>query len=183
MKSALLVIDIQKDYFPGGKMELKGSAEASLYAKQLLSRFRERNMQVVHVQHISNRPGASFFLPGTEGVCIHENVSPLDGETVIQKHFPNSFRDTALLEYLAKEGVTHLVISGMMTHMCVDATTRAAFDYGFECTVVSNACATKDLTFEGKLLPAEHVHTAFLAALNAVYARIIRAEDFVASTR
>ena len=120
-----------------------------------------------------------FFIPGPKGIEFHENVEPLQAETVVQKNYPNSFRNTSLLEYLEKESIKHLVIAGMMTHMCVDATTRAAFDYGFKCTVVTDACATKSLSFEDKIIPAAHVHGAFLAALNNVYAQVITTRDFL----
>jgi nicotinamidase-related amidase len=172
MKKALLLIDIQNDYFPKGAMELEGSTEAGRRAGAMLKRFRDDNLLVVHIQHISIRPGATFFLPDTEGVLFHETVRLMPGETVIQKYYPNSFRGTMLLDHLKKEQVGHLTIGGMMTHMCVDATVRAAFDHGFACTVLHDACATRALTFGEQTIPAAHVHGAFLAALDAVYARI-----------
>jgi nicotinamidase-related amidase len=183
MTTALLIIDIQNDYFPGGKMEVEGSVEASLRAKQLLAAFREAKMPIIHVQHISAYPGATFFLPETEGVRINDNVAPLSGETVIQKNFPNSFRNTPLLEELKKQDVQHVVIGGMMTHMCVDATARAAFDYGLQCTVVSDACATRTLAFGELVVPAGQVHAAFLAALKGIYAKVVTAEDLIVSLR
>jgi nicotinamidase-related amidase len=179
--AALLLIDIQNDYFPGGKMELEGSFQASSCAQRLLSFFREGKIPVVHIQHISVRPGATFFLPGTEGVKIHPSVAPSPDEIIIQKNYPNSFRDTPLFEYLKKAGVTHVVICGMMTQMCVDATTRAAFDHGLQCTVVSDACAARAVTFGDKVIPVEHVHGAFLAALSAVYARVVTTEGFISN--
>lgn len=160
-------------------MELDGSVEASLQAKTLLSVFREKGLPLIHVQHVSLRPGATFFIPDTKGIEFHQNVAPLQEEIVIQKNYPNSFRETSLLEYLEKESIKHLIITGMMMHMCVDATTRAAFDYGFKCTVVWDACATKSLSFEDKVIPAAHVHGAFLAALNNVYADVITTRDFL----
>ncbi len=181
MNTALILIDIQNDYFPGGKMELEGSIEASLGAKTLLSAFREKGLPLIHIQHVSVRPGATFFIPDTKGVKFYENVEPRRHETVIQKIYPNSFRNTSLLECLEKESIKHLVITGMMTHMCVDATTRAAFDYGFKCTVVWDACATKSLSFDDRIIPATHVHGAFLAALNNVYAQVITTGDFLSS--
>ncbi len=181
MNSALLVIDIQNDYFPGGKMEVEGSTEASLRAKDLMKLFRERTMPIIHVQHVSTRPGAGFLVAGTPGVEIHENVAPLQGEAVIQKNFPNGFRNTPLLERLRNEGIEHVVIVGMMTHMCVDATTRAAFDFGLRCTVVSDACATRTLNFKGKVVPAEQVHAAFLAALNGVYAKVVSTDELLST--
>jgi len=178
MTAALLLIDFQNDYFPGGAMEVEGSVEASLCAGRLLARFRQEEMPVVHIRHLSIRPGASFLLPETRGAEIHENVKPLEREPIIEKHFPNSFRDTLLLERLVNNGIGRLVIAGMMTHMCVDATTRASFDHGFACTVVADACATRALTFEQTTVPAQHVHAAFLAALKGVYAKVISAEAF-----
>ena len=172
MTPALIIIDIQNDYFLGGKMELEGSPEASVQAARLLEGFRTKGLPLVHIQHVSDRPGASFFLPGTEGVDIHVNVAPRAGETVLQKNFPNSFRGTRLLEHLRGLGADHLVVAGMMTHMCVDATTRAAFDLGFSCSLAHDACATRALAFGGHRVPAVQVHTAFMAALGGVYAKV-----------
>jgi nicotinamidase-related amidase len=183
MKVALLLIDIQNDYFPGGRMELEGSAEAGSQAKKLLAFFREKKLPIIHIQHLSIRPGSTFFLPGTDGVKVNDSVAPLPNETVVQKNFPNSFRNTVLLDLLKKEGVTHVVIAGMMTHMCVDATTRAAFDNGFECWVVRDACATRSLKFGDKSIPADHVHGAFLAALGSVYARVVSVDEFISNNR
>jgi nicotinamidase-related amidase len=180
MKTALVLVDIQNDYFPGGRMELEGSIEAGQQARQLLFAFRQRRLPLVHVQHVSTRPGATFFLPDTDGVKTHENVQPLDHELIIQKHYPNSFRDTGLLAHLHDEQITRLVICGMMTHMCIDATTRAAFDYGFECLVAEDACATRSLIHRDQSIPARQVHLSFLAALNAVYAKVLTTEEIVA---
>ena len=179
MNTALLLIDIQNDYFPGGKMELEGSIQAAACAKRLLTFFRERKMPAVHIQHISLRPEATFFLPETEGVKIRADVAPTPDEEVVRKHYPNSFRETPLLDILKRMGANEVVICGMMTHMCVDATTRAAFDYGFSCTVISDACATRALNFADEIIPAAHVHGALLAALGAVYAKIVTTDDFI----
>ncbi len=183
MKTALLIIDIQNDYFPGGKNELVGSLDASQQARKLLECFRQnkslREDKVIFIQHISTRPGAAFFLPGTSGAEIYTGLQPLEGETVIQKHYPNSFRETPLLERLRQEAVSRLIICGMMTHMCVDATTRAAFDHGFDCTIAGDACATKDLQFQGQKVPAEYVHFAFLAALNGTYGNVLKADEII----
>lgn len=172
MTQALLIIDIQNDYFSGGAMELEGSPDAAERAATLLQKFRQKKLSVIHIQHISLRPGATFFLPNTTGVQIHEKVLPDDGETVIQKHYPNSFRETGLLEHLRDNGITQLIIAGMMTQMCVDSTTRAAADLGFQCTLAHDACATRALTFGDVTVSAQNVHTAFLAALNGLFAKV-----------
>jgi nicotinamidase-related amidase len=111
---------------------------------------------------------------------IHENIRPLPGETIFQKHYPNSFRDTPLLEHLRGLGIERLVICGMMTHMCVDSTVRAAFDYGFACWLAQDACATRALTLAGRTIPAEYVHLSFLAALNGRYSQVLTVDEIVA---
>jgi nicotinamidase-related amidase len=179
-RKALLIIDIQNDYFPGGRMELEGSAPAGLRAGELLAAFRDRRRPVIHIQHISVRPGATYFLPDTDGASIHASVAPAAGETVIQKNFPNAFRETRLLDHLRQAGIQELVIAGMMTHMCVDATTRAAADLGFPCFLAHDACATRSLSFGGTKVPAEHVHASFLSALGAAYATVKSAGELVA---
>ena len=178
-KKALIIIDIQNDYFEGGANTLSGSWEASLNAKVLLNDFRKKSLPIVHIQHFSTSPSATFFIPDTNGVEIHENVKPIKGEKVIAKNYPNSFRETELLEYLKSNNITELVICGMMTHMCVDATTRAAKDFGFSCTVIGDACATRDLEVQGEEVVASEVQKAFLAALNYFYSKVINTKDYM----
>lgn len=180
MNKALLLIDIQKEYFENGALELVNPIAASENDKKLLEYFRKQNGTIIHVQHISGE-GIPIFVPGTKGVEIHENVKPLEGEKVIIKQFPNSFRATDLLEYLYSKEITHLIIAGMMTHMCIDAGTRAAVDFGFECTVIGDACATMNLQINGNDVKAEDVHNSFLAALEFFYAKITTTEDYLLS--
>ena len=177
MNQALVIVDIQNDYFPGGKMELVGSDAAAGEAARLLRAFRERGAPVFHIQHVSTRPGATFFLPDTEGARIHASVAPLASETVITKHFPNSFRETRLLEALRAAKIERLAIAGMMTHMCIDATTRAAADLGFQCELAHDACATRDLSFGGSKVAAKDVHTAFIASLNGAFAKVLASKE------
>ena len=171
MSSALIVVDIQNDYFPGGAMELVGSEEAAKVAASIKADFKAKNLPVVMIQHIATKPGATFFLPGTNGVEIHESVA-LDADDIhVIKHFPNSFRETNLLEKLHELQVSELTIIGMMTHMCIDTTVRAANDLGFKVTVYANACATRDLTYE-RTVAAADVHAAYLAALDGSFAEV-----------
>jgi len=176
---ALLIIDIQNDYFEGGKNTLKNSLEASERAKKILEKFRNEKLPVIHIQHVSSRPNATFFLPNTQGVKIHPNVQPLEGETIITKNVPNSFINTDLQDTLKKLKVDELIICGMMTHMCVDATTRAAKDLGYTCILIGDACATCDLEINGEKIQAKQVQNSFLAALSYYYATVITAKEFV----
>ena len=142
-------------------------------------KFRKEKLPVIHIQHQSTRPEATFFIPETQGVEIHENVKPIAGEKIIVKHFPNSFRETELITTLEEMGVKKLVICGMMTHMCVDATTRAAKDFGLECIVIGDACATKDLEINGEQVKAKEVQKSFLAAFNYFYSEVLTTEKFL----
>jgi nicotinamidase-related amidase len=175
--TALLIIDIQNDYFPGGAMELEGADAAGANAGAALEKFRKNGDPVIHVRHLSVRPGSTFFLPGTRGAEIHPSVSPRDVETVIEKNFPNSFRGTKLEQTLKDSGVKNLVVAGMMTHMCVDATVRHAADLGYKITLLGDACATRAQSYAGEQVPARQVHAAFLAALNGFYAKVVPSHE------
>ena len=177
--TALILVDIQNDYFPGGKMALEGMDAASMNASRLLRRFREKSRPVFHIRHLATRPGATFFLPDTPGSEIHPSVAPVADETLIVKHFPNSFRETSLLDQLKKAGTASVAVCGAMSHMCIDATVRAACDLGFQCLVAHDACATRALTFGQETAPAAHVHAAIMAALSAAYAQVLSTEELI----
>ena len=179
MKTALLLIDIQNDYFEQGTMTLVGAEKAAANAGLILDRTRADGLPVIHIQHIATRPTATFFLPDTAGAQIHAAVKPLPSEKVVVKHYPNSFRETELLEYLKTNEIENLVVCGMMTHMCVDATVRAAKDYGYNCTLIGDACATKNLEINGETVKAKDVHNSFLAALEYYYADVKTTEEYL----
>ena len=179
MNTGLILVDIQNDYFAGGHMELEGMAAAGENAGQLLAVFRDKQWPTFHIQHLSTYEGATFFLPDTKGAEIHSSVKPHPDDPVIQKHYPNSFRETPLLDELRSSGVENVVICGAMSHMCIDATTRAAADFGFGCTVVHDACATRNLDFGEKRILAQDVHASFMAALGSAYAKVLGSQEFI----
>lgn len=179
MTQALILVDIQNDYFASGALPLVAMDAAAAHAARALDHFRQRDLPCFHIQHLSTRPGATFFLPGTDGVEIHSSVAPRDGEPIFQKDFPNAFRGTSLLDALGDAGVEEITLCGAMTHMCIDATTRAAFDHGFTCRVAHDACATHDLSHLETTIPAAQVHAAFMAALAVPYARIASTDALI----
>lgn len=148
-------------------------------ASQLLALFRKRNLPLVHVQHQSVRPNATFFIPGSKGAEIHASVFPKKEETIVQKNFPNSFRQTNLEEILQSKSINHLVICGAMSHMCIDTTTRAASDMGFQITLIHDACASRNLIFNEEVVEASKVHASYMAALNGSFARVISTSEFL----
>jgi nicotinamidase-related amidase len=180
MARALVVIDIQKDYFPGGRMELVGSEEAGRQARVLLDAFRSSGEPLFHVQHRFEGDDAPFFAPGTEGAEIHPEVAPAEGERVIVKHHANAFKDTPLEAELREAGVDEVVLCGMMTSMCVDASARAAADLGLRTTIAGDACAAPDLRAGDEVIPGATVHKAFLSALGSLVADVRDTDAVVA---
>jgi nicotinamidase-related amidase len=180
MSTALIIVDIQNDYFPGGRMTLQGIDRAAENAAKLLEHFRSTGRPTFHIQHTWDDPSAPFFVAGTPGAEIHESVAPRPGESVVVKHFPNSFRESPLLEELRRIGADRLTICGAMSHMCIDATTRAAADFGFNCTVAHDACATRDVEFQGTTVQSDDVHAAYMSALGFAYAKVVPTNDAIA---
>jgi nicotinamidase-related amidase len=166
-KSALLLIDIQDFYFPGGRSALVEPEKAALNAARLLERFRNKNLLIVHVRH-NSEPGGK----------INDIVRPLPDEKIISKSEVNSFKGTGLNEFLKSMQIDTLVICGMQTHMCVEAATRAASDLGYKCALIHDACATKDLKFGDRVIKSEDVHYSTLSTLRS-YATIMSTEEFL----
>lgn len=166
-KTALLLIDIQDFYFPGGMSALVEPEAAAEQAALLLDDFRAKNQLVIHVRH--------DFEPGGN---IHQLVRPLPDEKVITKKEVNSFKDTDLLSYLQEHQIDTLVIAGMQTHMCLEGGVRAAHDYGFVCYVVQDACATKNLLFDGEIITAKDVHLSTLNTLKS-YAKVLDTKTYL----
>lgn len=179
MNTALLLIEMQNDYFENGRIALEKSTETSQKAQAVLHAYREKKRLVIHAQHISTLPDAAYLLPCTKGAEIHASVQPTKGELIIKKHYPNSFKDTPLLNNLIKNQINHLVICGMMTHLAIDATVRAAYDLGFSCTVLHDACASRQLEFNNNIISTQNVHFAFLAALQPTYATVLSTDNLL----
>lgn len=180
-KKALLLIDIQNDYFKNGKMTLDNALNAGSNAALLLEHYRKHQWPVIHVQHIMEQPLAPFFVKDSQGAKTHKLVAPYQKEPVIIKHYPSSFRETTLKDTLDTLSITHLTIAGMMSNMCVDSTTRAACDLGYDCTVVHDACAAASLEFNGTAVPSQHIHTAFMAALSTTFATMVTTHEIISS--
>ncbi|ADY55476.1 isochorismatase hydrolase [Syntrophobotulus glycolicus DSM 8271] len=179
MKQGLILVDIQNDYFKGGKYELVNPEQAAMQANKILTFFRREGWPIYHVRHISTNPGAGFFIPDTEGADFYRACCPLEGEEIIIKHRPDSFLRTTLKEKLEETGVAALVVCGMMTHMCIDSTVRTAGNYGYAVTLIEDACATRDLVWGGIPVLADQVRNAYMAALDGTFARVVQADVWI----
>ncbi len=127
---AVLVVDLQNEYWPAGNLPLQGIDAAAANAARVMDHARAKGDLVVNIRH--EMSGAPFFVPGSDGAKINQAVLPQDDEPVITKNFPNSFRETGLNDLLKEKGVEEVVIVGAMSHMCIDATVRAANDMGYK---------------------------------------------------
>ena len=179
-KRAIVVVDLQNDYLPSGKLALVDIEQAVINAARVIADARTRGDLVIHVRHEFIDPNAPFFQPGTDGVQIIDRMAPQAGEPVVLKNFPNSFLKTELKQILDDKGIEDVTIVGAMSHMCIDATTRAASDSGYKATVVHDACATRDLEFRGQVVPAAQVHAALMSALAFAYATVVTTDEYLA---
>lgn len=163
--SALIIVDAQNSYIQG-VMKLDGVDAAMQECKKLLERFRSAGQPVFHIRHDAG-PGSPFDVNEHIGQ-IADEVAPIDGEPVITKAYPNSFAQTELDELIKPTGIKNLIITGFMSHMCINSTARGAFSLGYNPTVVASATATRALPSKvtGKTLPSEQVQEVALAALS-----------------
>ena len=165
--TALIIIDIQEFYFPGGDMELSQPFKAAEKAALLLDYFRNNQGLVIHIRH-NHEPGGK----------IHDMVKPLENEKIISKNEVNSFLNTGLESYLKEQNINNLVLCGMQTHMCLEGATRAAHDLGYNCTVVEDACTTRDLKYGTVTVKADDVHYSTLNTLKS-YSKVITLDEFI----
>ncbi|MGL3822205.1 cysteine hydrolase family protein [Sphingopyxis sp. R3-92] len=177
--SAIIVIDLQNEYWPGGNVPLEGVGAAAANAARVLEKARASGGFIVHVQHLSADPSVPIFQPGSHGAEINAAVRPAGDELLVQKYYPNAFRDTGLKQILDDKAVKNVVIVGAMSHMCIAATARAAADFGYGVTVLHDACATREVDFDGVTVPAAHVHAANMSALAYAYGAVIPTDAYL----
>ena len=171
---ALVIIDIQNNYFEGGKIELYKPTDAAQKAHKILKFFRKENLPIFHVKHMFNIEGNAETVEELRE--IHKSVEPIECEKVIVKRKPSSFLGTDLQLNLKDANVSKLIICG---NMCIDTTVRAAQDYGYEVVLLEDACTTKDLQTKHGVVSATVVHDVFMSALSDMFAKIMTVEEFI----
>ncbi|WP_447591506.1 cysteine hydrolase family protein [Aquipseudomonas campi] len=169
-KATLLIIDAQEEY-RSGVMQLPDVEAAAAQIALLLGAARNLGTPVLHVRHLGI-PGGLLDPQGPRGHFI-VGLEPLPGEPIVEKRLPNAFAGTDLHERLQQLGHLDLIVCGFMSHSSVSTTVRAAKDYGYRCTLVDAACATRDLPYAGGLIEAGVLHRAEMAALADNYATLV----------
>lgn len=179
MKAALLVIDVQNEYFaPEGLWPLPDAEAALVNIQQLIEAARAHGVPVVHVTHESLDPRGPVFMPGSRNAEIREGIAVRQGERRIVKHFPGAFTQTPLEAYLRQAGVDTVIIAGFMTHMCCDTTTRQAKERFFSVLFATDATATRDLKLNGATVPHRQVHETTLAVMTS-FATVLSTSDII----
>lgn len=166
MKPALLVIDVQNEYFaPDGIWALPDAEAALANIQRLIAAARAAGAPVIHITHESLDPAGPVFKPGSRNIEMREGITVLPGERRIVKHFPGAFTPTPLEAYLRQAAVDTVIVSGFMTHMCCDTTTRQAKERFFAALFAADATATRDLKLNGERVPHRQVHETTLAVM------------------
>lgn len=183
MKAALVVIDVQNEYFaPHGKWVIPDGKEALAQIQALLAACRQVGVPVFHVMHHGIDVNSPVFQVGSIGAEMHSDIEILAGEKVIVKHFPGSFTQTPLEAYLRHLDCDTLIVCGYMTHMCCDTTTRQASERGFTTLFASDATATRDLALHGKVIPHNVVHETTLAIMTR-FATVSTTEEIISKIK
>lgn len=180
-KSALVLVDIQNDYFPGGLWPVHQMESAAGNARRLLEAARAKGQWVVHVQHVMPSAEAPFFKPGTDGEKINDTVAPQPDEPVVVKARPNSFAGTELEQMLRDADVSNVTLCGAMSQMCIDSTARAAADLGFAVTVAEDACGAKEVAFGDQTVEAAQVHAVMMGALAGGFANVCTTDQVLSN--
>jgi nicotinamidase-related amidase len=178
-KHAVIVVDLQNEYLPTGNLPLHRIEQTISTALAVVTKARKAGDLIINIRHESAEPDAPLFTKNTPAVQFIEAMAAQDDEPVIVKNFPNSFRETELKSILQAHAIDTLTVVGAMSHMCIDATVRAAADFGYPVTVVEDACTTLDLEFAGRKVPATDVHAAFMAGLAFAYANVVNSAEYL----
>lgn len=176
-ESVVIVVDAQNTYREG-VMALEGVEPALDQIARLLLRARTQDVPVIHIQHDAG-PGTPYDVSARIG-AIADKVAPQAGEPVLVKHYPNSFVGTDLEARLQALGKRQVIITGFMTHMCINSTARGAFNLGYSIVVPASTTATRALPgVDGESVPAATVQRVALAALGDLFAQIVPGPDAI----
>lgn len=174
-ESVLIIIDAQKEYTEG-ILPLKGINESINALSKFLQKIRQLKIPVIHVIQIGKTDG-NICNPQGPFIEIIDAVKPVEGEYIIEKKLPSSFKGTNLQEILNKIGKKELIVAGYMTHMCLNSTVRDAAELGYRCTVIEELTATRDLPYKDDVIPADIVKNVHLAGLADRFAIVCKSTE------
>ncbi|MDJ0523218.1 MAG: cysteine hydrolase family protein [Planctomycetota bacterium] len=171
MSKALLVIDLQNDYFPGGAYPLWNTEATLQNIEAAIGRAREAGVAVIHIQHIADASAgiAPFFNEGTDGAKVHERVlAAAPDAPVVVKAFADSFVETTLQEELGRVDATELLVCGMMTQNCVTHTAISRSAEPYDVTILPDCCTTVDEMLHNIALHAVSTRVKLVPSTEAI---------------
>ncbi|MBP2653472.1 MAG: sttH [Firmicutes bacterium] len=178
MKRALLVIDVQNEYFTG-KMPVTypdGSFDKILKA---VDAAKQNDIAVILIRHGAVQKDAAAFVKGSKEWDIHEKLLRKKHLCIIDKNLPGSFTDTHLEDLLREMGIDTIVICGYMTQMCCDTTARQAVHLGFSVEFLSDATGTLDVANSAGKITAEELHKAILVTQAMRFSKVISTDEWI----
>lgn len=181
-KRALLVIDVQNEYFTG-KLPVCYPADTLPNVLAAIDAAKEAGIPVVIVQHTMTSPGASAFVKGSDGWELHDAVKGIEVDHYVEKNLPSSFVGTDLQAWLDGNGIDTVVISGYMTQFCCDTTAKYAMHLGYNVEFLSDATATLGFENEAGRVSAEELHRAILVQQAARFSHVLPTEAWIANIK
>ncbi len=181
---ALIVIDVQNEYFGGALPVTDPPPERSLAnIGRAMDAARERGLPVIVVRHSEHDEESEIFRPGSHAWELHPDVERRPRDHLVEKTLPGSFTATALRDILAGAGVDRVTVTGYMTHMCVDTTARQAAHRGLAVEILSDATGTLALENSGGSATGEELHRATLVAQGQFFADVLSTEEWLERLR
>jgi nicotinamidase-related amidase len=180
MKRALLVIDVQNEYFTG-RLPVTyppGSLSNILLA---IDCAHEHNIPVVVVQHTTPQKDAPVFRKGTEAWELHPEIAARHYDHLVEKNLPGSFTGTDLESWMRQNQIDTVVITGYMTQMCCDTTARQAFHLGFQVEFISDATGTLQVANSAGRVTDEELHRAILVTQAMRFGKVLTAKQWMES--
>ncbi|MDD3181834.1 MAG: isochorismatase family protein [Alphaproteobacteria bacterium] len=175
MATALIIIDVQKEYQQGGKLEIQGFDLAAGNISKLLIWGREGNADIFHVRHISTDPSEDCFLADTSGIEFATGFEPHEGEGVFTKFLPSAFSADGFKQALANGQYSRIIICGFSSFLCCDSTVREAYHKGYNVIFVDDAIG--EFAFNG--MTEEQLHTYACAVMGLQFATVLKTRNLV----
>ncbi|MBW4611864.1 MAG: cysteine hydrolase [Desmonostoc vinosum HA7617-LM4] len=178
MKRALLVIDVQNEYFTG-KLPVTYPSGSLDNILQVMNIAREQGIPVIVVRHTQPSEDSPIFKKGSQAWELHPEIAKYPYDLLIEKNLPGSFTGTELENWLRDQGIDTVVISGYMTQMCCDTTARQASHLGFAVEFLADATGTLAFKNDAGAATDEELHRAILVAQDTFISKVINTSKWI----
>jgi nicotinamidase-related amidase len=178
MREALLVIDVQNEYFTG-KLPVTYPAGSLENILKAMDWAHDGRVPVAVIRHTSPAPESVTFRKGTPGWELHDEIKRRHADVIIEKTMPGSFTDTNLEQWMQDRGIATVAIAGYMTQLCCDTTARQAYHRKFAVNFLSDATGTLDVSNSAGSIGAEQLHRAILVTQQQRFSRVLTTDEWI----